>query len=85
MLGLGSPTFRLPQESYASWTSTYEWKEIYGHELLYGGALFTHQYSQLWLDFRGIQDVFMRGEGSAPWYAFTKIRKQLISKQKGKK
>lgn len=60
MLGLGSPTHPLPTESYTAWTSTYEWKEIYGHELLHCGPLFTHQMSHIWIDFRGIQDGFMR-------------------------
>ncbi|MEO7127550.1 MAG: glucoamylase family protein, partial [Rhodoferax sp.] len=36
---------------------------IYGHELLYSGPLFTHQISHLWIDFRGIQDDYMRGKG----------------------
>jgi len=63
ILGLGSPTHPLPAESYAAWTSTYEWKTIYGHELLYGGPLFVHQYSHIWLDMRGIQDEFMRAKG----------------------
>ena len=63
VLGLGSPTYPLPAESYAAWTSTYEWKTIYGHELLYGGPLFIHQYSHIWLDLRGIQDAFARDKG----------------------
>lgn len=63
VLGLGSPTYPLPQESYSAWASTYKWKEIYGHEFLYGGSLFIHQYSHLWIDFRGIQDPFMRDKG----------------------
>ena len=62
VLGLGSPTYPLPPESYSAWTSTYEWKEIYGYEFLYGGSLFIHQFSHMWLDFRGIQDEFMRGK-----------------------
>ena len=41
-LGLGSPTYPLPTESYAAWTSSYLWKDIYGFELLYGGPLFIH-------------------------------------------
>ncbi len=64
VLGLGSPTFPLPEESYAAWASTYEWREIYGHAFLYGGPLFVHQYSHLWIDFRGIQDAFMHDKGS---------------------
>ena len=63
VLGLGSPTYPLPEESYAAWASTYEWKTIYGHEYLYSGPLFTHQLSHLWIDFRGIQDAFMRDRG----------------------
>jgi hypothetical protein len=63
MLGLGSPTYPLPEESYTAWASTYEWKTIYGYEYLYSGPLFTHQLSHLWIDFRGIQDAFMRDRG----------------------
>jgi hypothetical protein len=64
LLGLGSPTFPLPAESYATYTSTYQWKEIYGRQLLYSGPLFTHQLSHLWVDFRGIRDAFMRDHDS---------------------
>ena len=63
VLGLGSPTYPLRRESYAAWTSTYQWKEIYGIEFLYGGPLFIHQYSHIWVDFRGIQDAFARDKG----------------------
>ncbi|MCY7305229.1 MAG: hypothetical protein LH632_03580 [Rhodoferax sp.] len=63
VLGLGSPTHPLTADSYLAWTSTYEWKTIYGHELLYGGSLFIHQYSHIWLDMRGIQDTFARDKG----------------------
>ena len=45
LLGLGSPTFPLPPESYAAYCSTYSWKQIYGRELLYSGPLFTHPVS----------------------------------------
>ena len=63
VLGLGSPTFPLPEESYRAWTSTYRWRTLYGHEFLYGGPLFMHQLSHLWIDFRGIQDAYMRDKG----------------------
>ncbi|HEY2370567.1 MAG TPA: glucoamylase family protein, partial [Polyangiaceae bacterium] len=49
LLGLGSPTFPLPAESYPAFCSTYQWKKIYGRELLYSGPLFTHQLSHLWI------------------------------------
>jgi hypothetical protein len=63
ILGLGSPTHPLAAESYAAWSSTYQWKEIYGYEFIYGGPLFIQQYSHVWIDFRGIQDAFTRDKG----------------------
>jgi hypothetical protein len=62
-LGLGSPTHPLPADCYFNWTSTYTWKNIYGYEYLYSGPLFTHQLSHIWIDFRSIQDAFMRDKG----------------------
>jgi len=63
-LGLGSPTYPLPEQSYTAWTSTYRWLRHYGQDYLYAGPLFIHQLSHVWIDFRGIQDAFMRGKGS---------------------
>jgi hypothetical protein len=64
ILGLGSPTHPLPEESYVAYCATYQWKRIGDRELLYSGPLFTHQLSHLWIDFRGLQDDFMRERGS---------------------
>ena len=62
ILGLASPTFPLPAESYEAWTRTYKWKKLYGHEFLYAGPLFIHHLSHMWIDFRGIQDDYMAGK-----------------------
>jgi hypothetical protein len=62
-LALGSPTHPLPPTSYRAWAATYRWKRVYGYEYLYAGPLFIHQYSHLVIDFRGIQDAFMREKG----------------------
>jgi len=62
-LGLGSPSHPLPTESYAAWTESYQWKNLYDIEFLYAGPLFIHQLSHVWIDFRGIQDEYMRGKG----------------------
>lgn len=62
VLGLASPTFPLPKESYHAWTKTYKWKKLYGHEFLYAGPLFIHHLSHMWIDFRGIQDEYMIGK-----------------------
>jgi len=62
-LALGSPSYPLPEEGYAGYASTYQWKTIYGHEYLHSGPLFTHQLSHIWVDFRGLRDAFLRGRG----------------------
>ena len=64
ILGMGSPTHPLPETCYAAWISTYRWEHCYGYEYLYAGPLFTHQLSHVWIDFRGIQDAFMRSKVS---------------------
>ncbi|HMP49519.1 MAG TPA: glucoamylase family protein [Oligoflexia bacterium] len=60
VLALGSPTFPILPESYLEWTKSFCWKSIYGHDVLYAGPLFIHQYSHLWIDLRDIQDAVMR-------------------------
>lgn len=60
ILGLGSPTFPLPEKSFEAWTSTYQWENIYDIDFLYAGPLFIHMFSHAWIDFRGIRDKFMR-------------------------
>ena len=63
VLALGSPTFPVSEKSYALFTQTYKWKKLYDIEFLYAGPLFIHQLSHCWIDFRGIQDEYMRGKG----------------------
>ena len=63
VLGLASPTFPLNAKCFAAWSATYQWENIYDHEFLYAGPLFIHQFSHAWIDFRGIQDQFMREKG----------------------
>jgi len=64
LLGLGSPTHPLPVESYPQWTATYRSRKVYDQDFLYAGPLFTHQFPHVWVDFRGIQDEYMRGKRS---------------------
>ena len=60
VLAMGSPTHPLEDSCYAAWTATYQWEHLYGYDFLYAGPLFVHQFSHAWIDFRGIQDLFMR-------------------------
>lgn len=64
VLGLGSPTHPLPEACYLARTATYQWENLYGYDYLHAGPLFIHQFSHLWIDFRGIQDAFMRSMDS---------------------
>jgi hypothetical protein len=64
ILGLGSPTHPLPAESYGAWTGTYQWENLYDIDSLFAAPLFIHQLSHVWIDFRGIQDAFMREKRS---------------------
>ncbi len=59
-LALGSPAHPIDGDCYEAWTVTYQWENLYGYDFLYAGPLFVHQFSHAWIDFRGIQDRFMR-------------------------
>lgn len=63
LLALGSPTFPLPAASYQATVGHYSWQTIYDYEYLYAGSLFIHQFPHIWIDFRGIQDDYMRQKG----------------------
>jgi hypothetical protein len=64
ILGISSPTHPLPATSFIGWTFTYQWENLLGHDVLYSGPLFTHLFSHAWIDYRGIQDGFMREKNS---------------------
>jgi hypothetical protein len=63
ILALGSPTHAIPAQAWNHFTSTYLWASYQGQEFISFGPLFGHQYSHCWIDFRGIQDAFMRTRG----------------------
>jgi hypothetical protein len=71
VLGISSPTHPLPATSFADWTFTYQWENLLGTDVLYSGPLFTHLFSHAWIDYRGIQDGFMR-EKCSDYFANTK-------------
>jgi hypothetical protein len=64
VLALGSPTHPIPQDTCpAARSGGYRWAEVGGEEHFHAGPLFIHQMSQVWIDFRGIQDAPMREVG----------------------
>ncbi|MFU8860138.1 MAG: glucoamylase family protein [Cyclonatronaceae bacterium] len=63
ILALGSPDNPVPGEAWQTWTSTNTWADFYGFEHVNFGPLFGHQYSHMFIDFRGIRDDYMREKG----------------------
>jgi hypothetical protein len=63
LLALGSPTHPIDAAAWTAFTDTYKWAPFYGQEQVNFAPLFGHQYSHVWVDFRGIRDPYMRGRG----------------------
>jgi len=62
ILALGSPTHPVGPEAWTAWLSTNHltWGTFQGQTFLNFAPLFGHQYSQSWVDFRGIRDAWSR-------------------------
>ncbi len=63
VLALGSPTHPVGVDAWAQWTAPYVWSTFHGQEFLQFAPLFGHQFTHVWVDFRGIADAFMRARG----------------------
>jgi hypothetical protein len=67
LLALGSPTHPLPDGAWQAWTANFD--KVWGtppwggQPHLQFAPMFGHQYSHLWVDFRGVQDAYMRAKG----------------------
>ena len=65
ILGLGSPTHALRDDTWNVWSTQFEtsWSSRWGEPHLHFAPMFGHQYSHVWVDFRGIRDRFMTQKG----------------------
>jgi hypothetical protein len=65
ILALGSATHPGPANLWEHWTSRYPefWRGEGATRHVGFAPLFGHQYSHIWIDFRGIQDAVMRNAG----------------------
>jgi hypothetical protein len=65
LLALGSPTHPISPDAWTLWTSSYKghWGTLYNQTYLNFAPAFGHQYTHVWVDFRGIRDSFMREHG----------------------
>ena len=63
VLAMGSPTHAISPEAWTARTGNYRWDTFYGQTFINYAPLFIHQYSHIWIDFRGIQDAYTREKG----------------------
>ena len=65
LLALGSPTHPVGADAWAAWCATYprDWGQFEGYTFLNFAPLFGHQYTEAWVDFRGIRDAWSRAHG----------------------
>lgn len=66
ILAAASPTHPVGKDAWdQGWAAELEkdWGSFYGYEHLQFEPMFGHQYSHVWVDFRGIQDAFMASKG----------------------
>ena len=59
IMAIGSPTHPIPASAWSTWCSTYPIETFYGQKNVQFDPLFGHQYSQMFIDFKGIQDSVM--------------------------
>ena len=63
LLAIGSPTHPVDPAVWTTYVSTYKWGTYYGQQHVGFAPLFGHQYSHIFVDFRGIKDAYMRARG----------------------
>ncbi|HLA71520.1 MAG TPA: glucoamylase family protein [Steroidobacteraceae bacterium] len=65
ILALGSPTYPAATRTWDAWTSDYyrSWGTLEGQTHLTFGPMFGHQFSAVWIDYRGIKDEFIWPQG----------------------
>jgi hypothetical protein len=78
ILALGSPTHAVDPSAWAEWTRPYRVVEFHGQRYVDFAPLFGHQYSHVWVDFRGIRDDAMRRLG---WDYFENSRRATLAQR----
>ena len=63
IMAIGSPTHPIPAEAWDKWCETYTWDTFRGQTHVQFDPLFGHQYSHVWIDFKGIRDPYMQEKG----------------------
>jgi hypothetical protein len=63
VLALGSPTYPVDPGVWRHYTGNYRWAEFQGESFFQFAPMFGHEYSQSWVDFRGVTDDSTRARG----------------------
>jgi hypothetical protein len=78
ILALGSPTHPVDPGAWQEWTRPYRVVDFQGQRYVDFAPLFGHQYSHVWVDFRGIRDAKMRELG---WDYFENSRRATLAQR----
>jgi hypothetical protein len=64
VLALGSPSYPVTGDVWKEWVKGYRWGTFQGQPHLGFAPMFGHQYTHVWIDFRGVRDAYMRDKHS---------------------
>ncbi len=78
LLALGAPSHPVESTAWNAWTETYRVVDFHGQRYVAFAPLFGHQYSHVWVDFRGLRDEAMRNLG---WDYFENSRRAAIAQR----
>ena len=87
LMAMGSTTYPVSGDVWTEWTSVYDrsWSTEWGYQHLHFSPLFGHQYSHMFVDFRGIQDPWMRQTSATlgtPFDYFGNSRRAVYAQRK---
>jgi hypothetical protein len=63
ILALGSPTHPVDPAAWAAYHATDKWGTSYGQQYVQFAPLFGHQYTEVWIDLRGISEPVIAAHG----------------------
>ena len=85
LMAMGSRTHPVPSTVWDEWCSVYDrsWRVHEGEGHLHFAPLFGHQYSHMFIDFRGIRDAFCRTQSAdAPFDYFINSQRGVAEQQR---
>lgn len=85
IMALGSPTHPVDPAVWTEWCSVYDrsFTDRWGPKHLHFGPLFGHQYSHMFIDFRGIQDAWMRDrQAEIPGFDYFENSRRAVQAQR---